>query len=190
MGRQGMDVQRIIQLLEEPTTDRRPVVDRLEVEASRDELIKALEMSTAPLTRQIICDMLGRRHEAAAVPRLLEALNDISPKVRGAAADALAKVGSEGSGVQIMKRLNVEQDNGVRQMLVLAIGSVRYRPAVPYLVELLRDADPAIRGCAAWSLGSLRAKEAMGYLAEALNKELDIYAKERFAEALESIART
>lgn len=177
----------IIQLLEAPIDDRRPIGHRISTEANVAEIIEALRMSTAPLVRQILCDILGERGDEGAVDILINALQDASVGVRSSAADALAKIGDSRAGEALMGRLKVERSAGVRQMIAAALGAVGYRPAVPKLVLMLKEASATTRGCAAWSLGTLRSKEAGRALEQALNVEANSYAANRMKEAIEMI---
>ncbi len=95
-GRQteNLDALRIMQLLEAPTVDQRPTVGRVEANAAVSELIIALQKSQSARVREILCHILGRRHEKAAVPVLTAALQDPSLSVWASAADALAKIGN------------------------------------------------------------------------------------------------
>jgi hypothetical protein len=94
-GRQteNLDAERIMQLLEAPTEDQHPTVHRVEDHATVSELIIALQKSQTARVREILCHILGRRHEKAAVPALTAALHDPSLSVWASAADALAKIG-------------------------------------------------------------------------------------------------
>ncbi len=94
-GRQmeNLDAERIMQLLEAPTQDQQPTVRRVEAQAAVSELIIALQKSQTARVREILCHILGRRHEKAAVPALTAALHDPSLSVWASAADALAKIG-------------------------------------------------------------------------------------------------
>ena len=101
-----LTAERIIQLLEAPTEDRRPMDRVLRKEAHVKELVTALEMSletseVSEVTKHIICYYLGERHSKRAVPALTSALKDPSSDVRESAADALAKIGDPKTGAAL-----------------------------------------------------------------------------------------
>jgi HEAT repeat protein len=179
-----MIAQEIVQLLEEPTLDRRPIKKKIADNASLKELLNALGIARNSLTKQILCELLGNRKDNTSVPILLDMLHDEIAKVRCVAADSIAKIGSPSAGVPLLDRLLVEKDKGVKHMIVLALGSVGYSPSIPKLMECLSDSDGTLRGCAAWSLGVLKAEEAKEKLRAALKKEENEYAKNRMTEAL------
>jgi HEAT repeat protein len=190
-----LTAQKIIQLLEAPTDDRRPISDWILSNAPVTELILALQGNSTPLVRQILCDMLGERHERAAVPILVDCLNDASPDIRDSAADALAKIGDPSAGKALMECFaGAEREIGVRQMLALALGAVGHKPAIPLLIQALNEPNGTLRGCAAWSLGVLDAEEAKDALQRALKHEIgsdadSAYAAKRMRAAIRAISR-
>ena len=177
----------IIQLLSRPVVDRRPITRTIAVRASLSALLLALEHATSSHVKEIVSNILGNRHNARAVPSLLNVLTDSSSGVRASAADALAKIRNPTAGPTLLSRFRAERNNGVRQMLALALGATGYRPSAAALIASLTDKSGALRGCAAWSLGILRVREANKALRHALTKEKDKYAANRMKEALEQI---
>jgi HEAT repeat protein len=182
-----MDAQEIIRMLEESTKDRRSVKHQIDELASLEELIEAVKQAKMDLTKQILCELLGNRHDDSVVDVLLPFLQDDSLGVRGEAADALARIGNTRAGKPLMDNLFIEADPGMQRALVLALGAVGYNPAIPYLIGLLGNPDETLRGCAAWSLGALKAKAAESRLLEAFETEIDEYARNRMSEALVAI---
>ena len=183
-----MNAQEIIQLLETPTTDRRPTVRRITKEAAIPELIKALQEATVPLTREILCDILGTHADKRATPVLIDALHDSTPEVRGSAADALAKVEDPQAGPALMEQFNREGDDDIRQLIAIALGAVNYQPAIPYLIQALSSSSEMLRLCAAWALKDLRAQEAKQPLERALEHETDSYTVDEMKKALTIIS--
>jgi len=113
-----MNAKEIIQLLETPTPDRRPTVRQITEEAAIPRLIVAVQEATTPLTRQLLCDILGTRGDKQAVSVLINALQENVSKVRSSAADALAKIGDAQAGEALMKRLEIEESDGVKSALI------------------------------------------------------------------------
>lgn len=183
----GLGSGEIVKQLDEPLDDRRPVVNHIEHAAAAQDLISALTAATNPVTRQILADILGRRHEETAVPALIKALDDPAIGVRASAADALGKIGSPEAGEAVWRRLQREPEESVRQMLILALGATGYRAAIPFLLSALKDPSPVIRGCAARALLDLRAKEALHRLEEALRSETDSFPRNQMTAAVSGL---
>ena len=186
---QELTANRIISLLEEPTEDGIPVYRQIKRRASIRSLIEALQDATSPLTRENVCDILGERHAVRAVPTLVNALRDPSDGVRSAAADALAKIGKASAGPALFEALQTEEEDGTRQIMILALGAVGFAPAIPTLIGLLEDPAAKVRGCAAWSLGALRAKQAAQWIQQSAERETSSFAQDYMREALRALAR-
>lgn len=179
-----MNTQEIIQLLEEPTENGIPIKKKITAEAAIEDLIAAMHEPIAPLTRQILCDIVGDRRAAQALPELLDALKDPSPNVRSAAADALSNVGDSQAGPALLERYRAEEDKDVRVMLAVALGAVHYRPAIPDLVQALDDPYDTLQVEAAWSLGELKATEARGGMQRVLARQTDDHWSKLVQDAL------
>lgn len=163
---------------------------RLAAEAPIRELRKALRQSQTAFQRQILCDVLGKLHARSAIAELISCLDDEASSVRGAAADALAKIGVPRAGEPLLNRFESDEtDPAVRSMLAAALGAVGYQAAVPALIAALASSDPNLRGSAAWSLGALQAQDALLALSQALQIETESYAKERMQIACSQISR-
>jgi len=167
--------------------ERRSVIAKIGTQAGVMELITAFGQASDNVARQILAYILGKRHAKTAVPILAGSLYDNDPYVRAAAADALAKIGSSAAGKTLLERFIQEDDDGVRQMLAIALGAVHYRPAIEALRQGLRNPSGMLRGCVAWSLGELHAVEAIQELEEALRREEHSYAHARMQAALVQI---
>jgi HEAT repeat protein len=184
-----MNAQEIVHLLEEPTENRTPIKEKITAEASIEDLIAAMHEPIAPLTRQILCDILGERHAAQALPELLTALRDTDPKIRSAAADALASVGDSQAGPALLERYRSEEDRDVRVMIAVALGAVRYQPAVPDLMQALDDPYDTLQMEAAWSLGELKATAARASMQRVLARQTDDYSRKLVQDALEKLGK-
>jgi HEAT repeat protein len=135
----------------------------------------------------MLCEILGWRKAKSAVPDLIVCMNDKSASVRAEAAQALAKIGAASAGQAMMNRLEQEKDEGVRQMLLIALGAIGYQRAQTILTSALLESDPVTRGAAAWSLGTMHIKRARTALNAALINETSSFARERIQEALRLI---
>jgi HEAT repeat protein len=163
--------------------------DRLRTLDDGAVVVAALRLASNDIARQILCDVLGFRHEPSAVDALIDALSSSCVKVRAAAADALAKIADRRAGSALLARLELpDPDPGVRRMLAASLGAVGHRDAIPLLTALLTDADASLRGSAAWSIAALRATEALPQLEAAVRTEQVPYATQRMKEAIEALA--
>ena len=156
--------------------------------AAISEMVIALQTADDPLARQILCDILGELHAVEAVLPLIACLDDLSSRIRSAAADALAKIGDVTAGAALLDHYQQETDLPVKRMFAAALGAVHYQAAIPALIEALTDADASLRGTAAWSLGNLKALEAGTALRDALNQQTTPYAIECMQVALIELA--
>jgi len=129
---ENLQVVELIQLLEVSPDQGYLVKSHLRDKASIKELIAALQTSTIPDIREILCDVLGDLYAETAVPALIKCLDDPFSDVRSAAADALAKIRSPLAGEALMKHFTEqEKDMEVRRMIAVALGAVNYHPAIP-----------------------------------------------------------
>ena len=158
----------VIHLLERETEDRRPIVDQLRRYVPIRVLAQALRDAERPLTRQLLCDLIGFRAARSAIPELLEALQDHNRSVRASAADAIAKAVGYG-GVQpvpdrlirrvlptLLRHWETELTPQVRSVLATALGLLGDTSVQPLLQEALGDPHEQVRLAAEWSLGKLR----------------------------------
>jgi HEAT repeat protein len=183
-----MNANEIIQLLETPTEDRRPIIDKIVQEAPISELIAAMQqVHMTPLIRQLLCDMLGKRADKQAITVLSEALQNPSSKVRSSAADALAKIGDFQAGEALMKSLEVEENSDVQSALIFALGSVGYKPAIPIIIQTLSNPSDMIRYCSTRALEDLHAEQAKDALEQAIANETDSYTAQRMRKALQTL---
>ncbi len=112
---------------------------------------------------------------AAALPALSLALFDIDPDVRSAAARLLAELGS--ASVTALPALVchlLDNDSGVRENVIYAIGHTRSPSAIAHLIVGLGDPERRVRGTAARVLGDFgaAAQPAIPALVELLYEQL------------------
>jgi putative membrane-bound dehydrogenase-like protein len=96
-------------------------------------------------------------------PRLLQfiqaAIDDPEPSVRRAAIAGVVRNEHRDAAAQLMARFTMECDPEIRRELAQAFGRLRYAPAVPVLIEAIRDVqtDPQIRSAALDALQAIGA---------------------------------
>lgn len=154
------------------------------------EVLKALGVASKPLTKQVLCDILGYQHAKSGVMALIAALDDPGLKVRCAAAESLGKIGEPRAGKALLHHFLKATELAERTSLAVALGAVRHEPALPALMTALQDENESLRGCAAWSLGELHAQEALTPLKQALANEQRPYPKARMQEAIARLSGT
>jgi len=157
----------MIHMLERETADRRPVVDRLRRQAPVRVLAQALRAAEHPLTRQLLCDLIGFRAARSALPELLKALEDDDRGVRASAADAIAKAlgygGVRPAPDRLIRRIlpallthwEREPTPQVRSVLATTFAFVGDTSVQPLLQAALDDPHEQVRLAAEWSLGRL-----------------------------------
>jgi HEAT repeat protein len=189
-----MNAAEIIQILEEPTKNRWPAIDRIIDEANVSEVIAALQQSTTPLTRRILSDILGFRAEVGlpdtkrATPALVEALHDPNQSVRNSAADALGKIADPAAGPALLEQYHKEKEGSpVRHMLASALGAPQYTPAIPTLIQALSSSDDMLRRAATWGLSQFKTQEAKKALQQALATAIDPSTIEIMKETLQKL---
>jgi hypothetical protein len=120
----------------------------------------------------------------ALMSALEDLFDDMSPRVdtlKWAIGNALWAQATKADGDSLTSLLRREEAGGARQMIALAIGRIRYRPAVPLLIQLLKDAEVA--GHAASALGKMNPIEAEDALRQ-LSESSKGYAKKEADKAL------
>jgi hypothetical protein len=78
------------------------------------------------------------------LPRLRSMLNDENPDVRKNSAEAIAKIGGEGAGEEMIRLLE-DPDAWVRNTAVFQIGRLAYKPAIEAVRRATKDPDRVVR---------------------------------------------
>jgi hypothetical protein len=92
----------VIAKVEDAATDISLVA--LEEQVDTDMLVAAIELATRPQTRTFVCHVLGTRADVAALPTLLEPLDDEDANVHATAADSIGGVACAAAGSRRMSR--------------------------------------------------------------------------------------
>jgi HEAT repeat protein len=182
-----LTAQSIIALLEKDEDSKIETKQRIAEEAPAKEMILALQQAKTDMTRRVLCELLGKRHERRAVPLLMDLLDDPSEKVSYEAADALGHIGDPQAGKALYDNYQKAPNMAHRQILACSLGSVKYTPATQKLIEALRDDNVVMRGCAAWALGRLGGDQALKALKELLQREQDSFVLSRLSPAIHLI---
>ncbi|MHB0939456.1 MAG: HEAT repeat domain-containing protein [Armatimonadota bacterium] len=121
----------------------------------------------------------------AAVPPLLEALQDKNPSIRRAAARALGNIG-DSSAVEALLQLAKERDRQVRESAISALAAIQDERTAPVMLAALRDADADIRSAA---LGFFEGRDISAFVPE-LSRMLadpDEYVRSRAVDVLAAV---
>jgi HEAT repeat protein len=140
----------VIAMLTGEVPDRRPALKVLS-KVAVPTIVAAIKSADSSSVRGVLCDVLGFRHAAGAVPVLIEMLDDLDPSVRSSAADALAKIRDPAAGPALQRQFKYEVSSPVRSMLAAALGAVGHAPSIPLLIKSLSAPWDAVRGARAWS---------------------------------------
>ncbi len=106
---------------------------------------------------------MGRSHTPLAVDQLVDALEDLSPRVRSEAARSLGEMGREEAVEPLVDRLH-DDESDIRPEAAAALGKIGAADSVEALVAALDDEDPRVRTSAALALaeiGGERTEEAL-----------------------------
>ena len=95
--------------------------------------------------RRTAAQGLGILKGSAAIPELVQAIReDRDPEVRFQAVRALKKIGDPSVGDRLIPGLNLDLDK-VRNEIIITLGALRYRDAVPELSRVFENAKPSDR---------------------------------------------
>jgi HEAT repeat protein len=130
-----------------------------EVAEAVPALIEALKDENIGVRRDVV-DALGRFKDARAIPALIETLKDKNLAVQEQVRNALT-LGKLNTAIELGK---------VRTNAAWALAYIG-APAVPALVEALKDRDAYVREWAAGALGEIQGVHAVPELIETLNDE-------------------
>jgi len=173
-----MEAAEIILLLEKPTKDRWSFVYQIRDEAAVADIIAALQTSTNPFTRDLLCYVLNLRARVEsfegkttethqAIPALTAALTDPDERVRDAARDALEhldystthqKLAHSSAREEEIERLIVQLQSAEadeREAATTALGDLVDERELAPLLTLLQNVQGETRHAAALALAYL-----------------------------------
>ena len=101
--------------------------------------------------RKVIVDTLGKLGDARSISSLIAALKDADANVRGAAAEALARLQAQEAVPELLKLLDDEE--WVLFSVVEALGRIGAPAAIPRLMELLRTGSEPVQYAVIEALG-------------------------------------
>jgi len=118
---------------------------------------------------------------------VIERLDDPSPEIRGEAARALGRIGSNEATEELVKRLS-DPSSSIRAEAARALGGIGDERAVPSLARCLAVGSPELRAASAEALGRIGGEAARIALSAALSGEAEHAVAASLAEAVTSQA--
>ena len=113
------------------------------VDASVVTALRARMSDSEDGIRRAASQGLGILRGSPAIPELLQALGqDRDPEVRFQSVRALKKIGDTSVGDRLLPGLNLNVEK-VRNEIIITLGALRYREAVPDLTRVFEDSKPA-----------------------------------------------
>lgn len=122
------------------------------IENARVGIARSTGAGNDPQVRQYAAMLLGQLREPEGIDPLLRALRDPEKKVRAQAVTALAEIGDP--SVDSLTLLMNDPDWKVRYRAAEALGIIRSKKAVPFLITALDDQKDHVRYMAAKALGT------------------------------------
>lgn len=108
-----------------------------------------------PIVRQNAVIYVGMEKKKTNVPALVKMLGDENAGVRRAAVNALVQTGDKSCVSALVDRYGAEKDLAVKMNIVVALGDLKARSALPLLTSLLKDSYPPFRSEALRALGKI-----------------------------------
>jgi hypothetical protein len=184
-------VKQAVAALDSPSADERRQALRSLAQMNHPTAYSALAEAVQHPLRDVRVDaafMLAKQSnntDFAAVPGLIEALQDEDARIRTAAVKILGEVGDPNSVPHLLQIINTERDSNIRW---LATGSLSKMgtAAVPGLVKALQDNDWKVRRSACEALWGMGEPAAVPGLIEALFDRNDVV-RQAATSALEAI---
>jgi HEAT repeat protein len=150
---------------------------------SQYKTIGLIESLGIPLLLTI--GLLYKTKSSAAIPGLIQLLEDEDSSVRRSAASALGEIKSEAAIPGLIQLLEHE-DSFVRRSAASALGEIKSEAAIPGLIKLLEHEDSFVRRSAASALGEIKSEAAIPGLIKLLEHE-DSFVRDSAASALGEI---
>lgn len=121
--------------------------------------------------RQVLIELAGQRHLAAALPTIVASVADADPGVRAAAVEAIAAVGEDKQAGDLVRLLEQAQaaDRAELENALVALCGRRGAGCTPYLLPLTRSSDAGLRVIGLHALASVGGTKALAAVKTALN---------------------
>ncbi|MGI5818167.1 MAG: MFS transporter [Armatimonadota bacterium] len=128
---------------------------------------------------------MGRSHTPLAVDKLVDALEDLSPRVRSEAARSLGETRREEAVEPLVGALH-DDESDIRPEAAAALGKIGTSDSVDALIAALDDEDPRVRNSAALALGEIGGERAENALWERITTG---FHKSTFATLIDAASR-
>lgn len=125
-----------------------------------------------PMVRRNAVIYIGSERKKENVPALVPMIDDASVEVQRAAIDALAKTGdTERVAPVLTGKFSREKNYAVKQNIIVALGDLQARSALPLIKAQLKDPFPGMRNEALRALGKINDKQTYGDIVAMLKDE-------------------
>jgi HEAT repeat protein len=141
-----------------------------------------------PDHRAIAAEYLADLGARDAIPQIAVLLDAESNWARGAAIDALGRLGGEAYVARLLALARTDPWQHNRARAIVSLGRLRYDGAFDDVIPFLASPDFNVRRCAALALGELGDKRALVPLAEAKRRER-LWRRARYRTAIRKIER-
>jgi len=143
----------------------------LEKESDRAQVRELFAHAEDPEMRRYLALVLARTHDRAALPLLVQALDDPDDQTRIYMLWALGTLGDPSARGPLEKAL-ADPDPGLRKTAAFALGELGDRASIPLLTARLDDAVPDVRWNAALGLARLGSSAGVPVLETMLDRKL------------------
>ena len=151
-------------------------------------LLNTFKADTDPHVRDVAAQALGDIADPAAVPGLIDVLNDRNLHIEDRAARILGEIADPAAVPALIDALRAS-DARLRTSAAEALGMIADRRAVPPLIKALGDTDVTVRASAAFALADIGDATQAEHLLPLLN-DSDLAVRRRAARGLAMLGRS
>ena len=160
------------------------------IESAGEDLLRLLRREENGRVQKRIIEELGKMRYRGSVELLIEKLRSRNWEVRSESAKALGLMGVEEAVDDLMKYGINDGNSFVRIHSAGALGRIKSKRAVPYLIEALTKGYREGRETMVWALGKIRDKRAYKILIYLFEKDMNGLVKREAKKALSNIVGT
>ena len=189
--------EEIVELIEKHGREGRQQLFEAEIPNKIDKLCGAFARAESPRVRQVLCNLLASLARPEALPCLLEVLNDPAPEVVAAAADAIGNSAAGNDtpepirgllGKRLLELATIKDPSRqIRSASIYALGLMRFRSALPVLMDALEDSFPMVRCSAAEAFSHIGDRSAVAPLRDRYDREDEPRVKRCISSAVKSL---
>ena len=188
-----LDPNALIKLIEGENRFGRDIIEVSDEPGLTGRICEAIALAERPLTRMVLTQIFARRRDPAALPCLLNLLDDHDPEVVAAAGDAIGNCSyrqeipaelREALGQRLLRIALNRDEEFPRGAAIYGLGLLGYRQAVQHLLPLLDDPERDIRWSTAEALAYIGDPAGEYWLKERRAIETDEAVRNRMNQAI------